>query len=118
MREYASVVGGRTLKEAGKIAVHNPYTGALVGSVSAVDAATAIKAVDSFRSHRGELSRHDRYTILDRMSRQLEERAVEVGRLITDESGLSLQDTLYEVKRACDVLRFSAISCLQDDSQG
>jgi phosphonoacetaldehyde dehydrogenase len=117
MREYASVVGRNALKEAGKIAVHNPYTGALVGSVSAVDAETAIQAVNTFRAHRGELSRHERYTILDRMSRQLEERAVEVSRLITDESGLSLQDTLYEVKRACDVLRFSAISSLQDDSQ-
>jgi phosphonoacetaldehyde dehydrogenase len=117
MREYASVVGGTTLKEAGKISVHNPYTGALVGCVSAVDAETAIEAVNTFRAYRGALSRHERYTILDRMSRQLEERAVEVSRLITDESGLSLQDTMYEVKRACDVLRFSAIASLEDDSQ-
>jgi phosphonoacetaldehyde dehydrogenase len=117
MREFKSAVGGRTLREAQTIVVRNPYTGAEVGSVAAVDTETALEAVESFRDYRGALSRHDRYTILDRMSRQLEERADEVSRLITDESGLSLQDTLYEVKRACDVLRFSAIASLQDDSQ-
>jgi phosphonoacetaldehyde dehydrogenase len=117
MREFASIVGGKTLREAEKISVTNPYTRDLVGKVSAVDEEIATRAVESFRSQRVELARHERYAILDRMSRRLEEQADEVSRLITDESGLSLQDTKYEVKRACDVLRFSAISSLQDDSQ-
>ena len=37
--------------------------------------------------------------------------------MITDESGLCLKDTQYEVLRASDVLRFSAIRCLDDDSE-
>lgn len=117
MREFSSVVGGKTLKESGKIEVRNPFTGNLVGRVSAVNRDTAVQTVEAFQGNSIALSRHERYTILDKMSRRLEELASEVSTLITDESGLCLQDTQYEVKRACDVLKFSAICSLQDDSE-
>jgi putative phosphonoacetaldehyde dehydrogenase len=117
MREFASVVGGKTLKESGKIEVRNPFTGNLVGRVSAVNSDTAIQAVEAFGGISITLSRHERYAVLDKMSRKLEERASEVSTLITDESGLCLQDTQHEVRRACDVLKFSAIGSLKDDSE-
>jgi aldehyde dehydrogenase (NAD+) len=37
--------------------------------------------------------------------------------MITDESGLCLKDTQYEVQRAADVLHFAAIESLRDDSE-
>ncbi len=117
MREFASVVGGKTLKEAGKIEVRNPFTGNMVGRVSAVNSQTAIQAVEAFQGNSIALNRYERYAILDKMSRRLHELASEVSALITDESGLCLQDTLYEVKRACDVFKFSAICSLKDDSE-
>lgn len=117
MREFASVIGGKTLDASTEIAVHNPFTGLQVGSVAAIDASTATRAVDDFGRNRVELSRYERHAILDRMSRRFEEQSAEISRLITDESGLCLQDTQYEVKRACDVLRFASMCSLQDDSQ-
>jgi acyl-CoA reductase-like NAD-dependent aldehyde dehydrogenase len=69
------------------------------------------------RAAKVSLTRYDRYSILNRMSEKLVERASEVSAMITDESGLCLKDTRYEVLRASDVLRFSAIRSLDDDSE-
>ena len=117
MREFSSVVGGKRLRESGKIEVRNPFSGKPVGSVAAVNVETAIRSVEDLKVNRVDLPRYERYAILDKLSRLLEERACEVSRLITDESGLSLRDTKHEVNRACEVLRFSAMCSLHDDSQ-
>lgn len=69
------------------------------------------------RSARFHLQRHERADLLNRMAARLASEADAVSRLITDESGLCLKDTAYEVQRASDVLRFAAIQSLQDDSQ-
>jgi aldehyde dehydrogenase (NAD+) len=117
MREFGSLIGGDPIQGAGWIEVRNPYTGNMVGRVSAARADGTMQAIQTMKAARIALSRYERYTILDRMARRLEELAPEIGAMITDESGLCLKDTQYEVLRACDVLRFSAIRCLDDDSQ-
>ena len=63
------------------------------------------------------MTRYERYTILNKMADALEERVSEVSRMITDETGLCLKDTHYEASRVSDVLRFSAMKTLDDDSQ-
>ena len=68
-------------------------------------------------SARPGLSRFERARILNAMADAVEARADEISRLITDESGLCLKDTRYEAGRVCDVLRFTAIRALDDDSE-
>jgi putative phosphonoacetaldehyde dehydrogenase len=117
MREFGSIIGGRPIMGPEWIEVHNPYSGKLVGRVSAVNSQQAIEAVEGVKAAKVSLTRYDRYSILNRMAEKLVEGAEDVSAMITDESGLCLKDTQYEVLRASDVLRFSAIRCLDDDSE-
>ena len=117
MREYGSIAGGRQHRSGEWIHVKNPYTGATVGRVAAQEPGAAEEILRRTRQARAGLSRHQRHEILLHMAAAVRERADEISRLITDESGLSLQDTRYEASRVADVLRFAAFRCLEDDSE-
>ncbi len=99
------------------IEVRNPYSGELVGRVAAADKATTLQTLKRTRSAKVDLPRYERHDLLNRLADKLEEDTPRVSRLITDESGLCVKDTLYEVQRASDVLRFAAIRSLMDDSE-
>ena len=117
IREYSSIVGGRQINSGQWIEVRNPYSGESVGRVAFVDKATTQRVLESTRSTEIHLQRYERHDLLNRMAARLEEQAPDVSRMITDESGLCLKDTLHEVQRASDVLRFAAIESLRDDSE-
>jgi len=117
MREYGSIIGGEQRSGAGWIEVRNPFSGEVVGRVAAADRATTLAVVERTRAARIVLSRHERHDLLNRIAARLDSDAGAVSRLITDEAGLCLKDTRYEVARACDVLRFAAIQTLLDDSE-
>jgi len=117
MREYGSIIGADQVSSNRWIEVRNPYSGELVGRVTSVDKSTTDQVLQRTRSAKVYLQRHERHDLLNRMAVRLAEQAAVVSRLITDESGLCLKDTQYEVRRASDVLRFAAIEALQDDSE-
>jgi len=117
MQEYGSIIGGRQEASGRWIEVRNPYSGELVGRVAAADRATTEQVLRRARFAEVHLQRFERHDLLNRMAARLDEQAVDVSRMITDESGLCLKDTQYEVQRASDVLRFAAIESLRDDSQ-
>src|ERR1043165_5373554 len=110
-------VAGKPVNGAGILTVKNPYHKNPAGEVhlaSREDVESAIKAALSAPK---DLTRYSRYEVLDRARAKLEQRREEFARLITSESGLCLRETRYEVGRALDVLRFSAIESLRDDGQ-
>ena len=117
MHQFGSIIGGQQIETGRWLEVDNPFTGQTVGRVAALDIDGATQALRQTHVARPHLTRHQRRTILDRMAAALDERVDEVSRLITDESGLCLQDTRYEASRVGDVLRFAAIKALDDDSQ-
>jgi len=117
MHEYGSIIGHKTETGNQWIEVRNPYSGDLVGRVASVDKATTLQTIQQTRAAKVHLARHERHDLLNRMAGKLEERSAIVSRLITDESGLCLKDTHYEVQRASDVLRFAAMQSLMDDSE-
>ena len=117
MHEYGSIAGGRQHPSGEWVHVKNPYSGATVGRVAAQTPETAEKILLQTRAARVRLSRHERHELLLKMAAAVRERVDEISRLITDESGLCLQDTRYEAGRVADVLRFSAVKCLDDDSE-
>ncbi len=116
MYEFGSIINGRQETGDSWIEVHNPYTGNLTGRVTSVGRECALRVLADARARRIRIPRHERYEILNRMAQCLESEKTAVSLLITGEAGLCLKDTLYEVGRACDVLRFSAIRVLEDDS--
>ena len=99
------------------IAVHNPFSGALVGTVPKATLAEVRQAYDIARAYRARLSRFERANILNLAAAAVRARSDEIAALITAESGLCLKDSRYEAGRVADVLMFGAIEVLKDDSQ-
>lgn len=117
MREYGSIIGRGEVACGAWLAVRNPYSGDLVGRVASVDKATTLRVLEHTRATKAHLARYERHELLNRMADKIESDAPAISRLITDESGLCVKDTQYEVQRASDVLRFAAIQSLMDDSE-
>ncbi|MDX1365489.1 MAG: phosphonoacetaldehyde dehydrogenase [Arenibacter latericius] len=117
MIEFGSIVDGKQIKSGEWINVYNPYTKKLVGRVSSMDTKTLDKVLIDTRNTKAVLTRYERYDILNKIANALEERVEEVSKMITDETGLCLKDSYYEAGRVCDVLRFSAIKALDNDSE-
>lgn len=99
------------------IAVHDPFTRRLVGTVPKATLAEVRRAFDIARGYRARLSRFERANILNRAADAVRRRTAEIATLITAESGLSLKDSTYEAGRVADVLMFGALEALKDDGQ-
>lgn len=97
--------------------VRNPYNGTLAGRVAVCGSGEVDRAIEAAVSYRCTLTRHQRSEILNKTAAAIEARANEISRLITSETGLCVRETRYEVGRALDVLRFSAIEALHDDGE-
>lgn len=115
--ELSSYVAGRKISSAKQFAVHSPYEGRWVGSVTRAQREDTEAAIAAALSGGETLTRFQRSAILDKARQLLEERREDFARLITSESGLCLRETRYEVGRALDVLRFAAMEALRDDGQ-
>jgi aldehyde dehydrogenase (NAD+) len=115
--EFGSIINGKQVKSGKWIDVYNPYTKKKVGRVSSIDTRTLDKVLKDTRATRIKLTRYERYEILNKIADTLGERVDEVSRMITDETGLCLKDSRYEASRVSDVLRFSAMKALDDDSR-
>ena len=99
------------------IAVHNPYTAEVIGTVPK---ATLQEVRDTFATAHAyvpQLSRFERAAILNRAAALISQRLNDVAQLITAESGLCIKDALYEAGRVSDVLLFGANEVLKDDGQ-
>src|SRR5215831_11580862 len=128
MTDLAQVREGRVLHEKMRIAglgvggertldVHNPYTGAVVGTVPRASVEEVRRALRIARAYRSKLSRYDRYRVCHRAAELIRARAEQISDLITAECGICKKDSLYEVGRACDVFVFAGNAALADDGQ-
>jgi phosphonoacetaldehyde dehydrogenase len=117
VRHESLRLGGERLSTERRGHVFNPYTRALVGTVSQASVAEVRLAIDIAKSFRAPLTRYERYQICQKTAAALRARAEQIADLITAESGLCKKDSLYEVGRACDVFIFAGNAALQDDGQ-
>jgi len=117
MTDYPCYIAGRAVSSDEKLAVYNPYTGEVAGTIASLGKAETIEAIETALKGGEPLSRYQRYEILDNARRMLTERAEEFSSLITEEAGLCLKETTYEVGRGHDVLQFSAMEALKDDGE-
>jgi phosphonoacetaldehyde dehydrogenase len=97
--------------------VHNPYTGALVGTVPRATVDDVRRAFAIARGYKARLTRYQRFDILGRAAALIRAHAEGLSDLITAESGLCKKDSRYEVGRACDVFVFAGNAALADDGQ-
>ena len=88
--------------------VRYPYTGEVIGSAPRLRREEVAGILDRAGERRCDLSRHERAQILNRIADRLREEEADFAILVTLESGLALQDTRYELRRAQDVFRFVA----------
>jgi aldehyde dehydrogenase (NAD+) len=110
-------IGGVRVGRDRLLEVHNPYTGALVGTVPMAGVDDVRHAFAVARAYKPKLTRYERYRICRRTAEILASRAEELSDLITAECGICKKDSLYEVGRACDVFTFAGNAALQDDGQ-
>jgi len=116
LREKMRIAGERAGGER-TIAVHNPYTGELVGTVPKATVDEIRRALAIARGFRPALTRHDRYRILYRAAEVIASRGEEISDLISAECGICKKDSLYEIGRARDVFTFAGNAALADDGQ-
>ena len=116
MLEFGTIAGG--LQESGSdwLEVRSPWTGDVVGRVVLARPQRIEEILQQTHAARIGLSRRDRADVLEAMAAIVEQRRDEVSGMITDETGLCVQDTRYESGRVVDVLKFAAMKALDDDS--
>lgn len=117
MMSLQSLVAGKPVQSGRLQTVRSPYDGAVAGTVTLAGRAETEAAIAAAVAFRDTPGRYDRFRILDNARAILEKQIEDYARLITSETGLCLRDTRYEVGRAMDVLRFSAMEALRDDGQ-
>jgi len=102
------IINGRSFGTIHTFKVKNPYTQEVVEDVSIANSENIAAALKFSKDREKDLSIEERIKILSTAADKIEAQKEEVSRLITSESGLSLKDTLYEVGRVANVLRYSA----------
>ncbi|MDB5086007.1 MAG: phnY, partial [Mucilaginibacter sp.] len=115
--KLASLVAGKPVSSGKQLAVNNPYNGHPVGTVEMAGLSDTQAAIEMALKGGKVLNRYERYSVLDKARTLLLERKEAFAQLITDESGLCITETNYEIGRAHDVLLFAAMECLKDDGQ-
>jgi len=114
---FHTAIGGEDVRGEGVLPVHYPFTGEQIGEVPVLTRETVERALDLAAASRPALDRSARSQVLERVARAIASEGEDLARLITWESGLSLNDTRYEVRRAIDVFRFAAFEALRDDGE-
>ena len=115
--DLSCYVVGERVRGDGKLEVHYPYTGELVGTVATVGAPELDTAITAALDHTASLTRYQRHEILEKARRLLEENSTGFADLIVSETGLCAREARYEVGRTQDVLLFAAMEALRDDGQ-
>ena len=112
-----SYIAGKKVNTNKLLTIRSPYNGKEVGTVTLAGKEDALDAITQALKGEKELSRYERFSILDKTRQLLLEKKEQFATTICAESGLCMKETRYEVGRAHDVLMFAAMECLKDDGQ-
>ncbi|NCV63341.1 MAG: aldehyde dehydrogenase family protein, partial [Betaproteobacteria bacterium] len=110
-------INGERVRRAHTLAVHNPYTNDFIGRVPKAQVDDVRRAFEVAAAYRPRLTRYERSNILRRAAEVVMRETQRISDLITLESGLCKQDSVYEAGRVRDVLLFGADAVLHDDAQ-
>jgi putative phosphonoacetaldehyde dehydrogenase len=110
-------INGERVRRDHTLAVHNPYTNDCIGHVPKAQVDDVRRAFEVAAAYRPRLTRYERSNILRRAAEVVVRETQRISDLITLESGLCKQDSMYEAGRVRDVLLFGADAVLHDDAQ-
>jgi phosphonoacetaldehyde dehydrogenase len=98
--------------------IKNPFTNKVVGHVEETSLDNIESILDKAHAAKYQESGSERAAILLRFADILESKKDECAKVITDESGLSLKHTKYEVERVANAARYAAqVASRIDDDQ-
>src|ERR1043166_1707332 len=117
VRHEAMRIAGKRVETDQQIEVFNPYNGAVVGTIAAARPEHVREAFATAKAFKPKLTRYGRQQILLRTADLLSARKEEFARIITAESGLCWNDSLYEAGRAYDVYSFAGQLTIKDDGE-
>jgi aldehyde dehydrogenase (NAD+) len=117
MLSLPSYIAGQATTGDRWIDVTNPWNNETVGRVACISGDQLDTMIRAHLTPAESLTRYERSRVLNRARDLLESRREEFAKLITQEAGLCLRETRYEVGRACDVFTFAAMESLRDDGQ-
>jgi len=112
-----SYIAGKKIENGKTVTIRSPFDQAEAGTVTLAGKEDALAAIDQALKGGKQLSRYERFSILDKARNLLMERKEKFAATICAESGLCMKETRYEVGRAHDVLMFASMECLKDDGQ-
>ena len=99
------------MKNKDKFDVLNPFTGEVVDSVNNLSRTQVHGVLNDSLNFHCNLSSKERSEILLKTADYLKKNTNSLAQLISLESGLSLQDTTYEVGRVINCAKYSAKVC-------
>ncbi|MBB6118655.1 aldehyde dehydrogenase family protein [Nocardiopsis algeriensis] len=120
MSTYSFWLAGTAATGDTETTVVNPYTGEAVGRVSvptAEQVERAVAAAHAVAAEAAALPAHVKAAALDHISRRIGERAEEIARTITAESGKPLKWARVEAARAVSVFRWAAEEARRDSGE-
>ncbi|MFW6639405.1 aldehyde dehydrogenase family protein [Nocardiopsis algeriensis] len=120
MSTYSFWLAGTAATGDTETTVVNPYTGEAVGRVSvptAEQVEQAVAAAHAVAAEAAALPAHVKAAALDHISRRIGERAEEIARTITAESGKPLKWARVEAARAVSVFRWAAEEARRDSGE-
>ncbi|EKT62990.1 aldehyde dehydrogenase family protein [Providencia burhodogranariea] len=97
-----------------EIIIKNPYTLDIVGSIATTPQITIDKFIDSALKFQSPLNRYQRAEIFKNVHLLLETDKNYAAKLITQETGISINDSYYEVSRVLNVLTLAIAELLTE----
>lgn len=89
--------------------IYNPFDGSEAGQVRNQNEKEVSKEIDSAGTNENKLSKDERLDCLNSLFNKIFHEKESIARRISTESGLCLQDTLYEVDRSLEVIQQTRI---------
>lgn len=113
MKKFGLMIGGewRESSDGARAEVRSPFDGSVVGEVAVATLADVERAVSAAERGAAVWRRtpgHERATILNRAAAIADERAEEIGELISAENGKPLGEALGEARRSGAIIRLAA----------
>ena len=107
-RDLKNLIGGKWVDSDQKIAVTNPYTNEVVGTVPRMSLDQVKKAIDAIYEYEPTLTAYERSEILKGAAAEITARKDELAYGISLESGMSIKDSTKEVGRGVNLINVAA----------
>ena len=107
-RDLKNLIGGKWVDSDQKIAVTNPYTNEVVGTVPRMSLDQVKKAIDAIYEYEPTLTAYERSEVLKGAAAEITARKDELAYGISLESGMSIKDSTKEVGRGVNLINVAA----------